>query len=274
MNLGKIFAFVVIGSCLVTAQQMAEAPPKLKEGFDVNAIDKSVDPCVNFYQYACGTWRQQNPVPPDKSIYGRFSELADRNRLILKRILESASAADSSRSANDQKIGDYYASCMDESAIEQKGTSSLQPEFDRIAALSSKNDLPALMAHYSLIDVNAFFSFGSQQDFKDSTVQIAATSQGGFGLPERDFYFRDDPKSVEIRKHYVQYMQKMLELFGESSADAARDSATAMEIETSLARGSLDNVSRRNPAKVYHRMSLSQLDELTPSFNWNNFATT
>ena len=248
-----------------------KALPKLKEGFDINALDKSVDPCVDFYHYACGKWLRANPVPPDRAIYGRFSELEDRNRTILSEILEKASDSNASRTGNEQKIGDYYASCMDESGIERKATAALAPEFSRIAALKSKDGLPALVGHFTLVGVNVFAGFGAQQDAKDSTQQIAVIGQGGYGLPERDFYFRDDAKSVEIRKQYIQHAQRMFELLGEKPADAATHAQTVMRIETGLAKGSLDAVSLRDPNKVYHKMSVKDLQALSPAFDWTRF---
>ena len=245
--------------------------PKLRDGFDVNAMDKSVDPCVDFYRYACGTWLKENPVPPEKAVYGRFTELADRNREILRDVLEKSSAPNATRSANEQKIGDYYASCMDETAIEKKGTGALQPELARIDALKGKNLLPSLLAHLSLVGTNAFFGFGAEQDAKDSTQQIAVVGQGGLGLPDRDFYFRDDPKSVETRKQYVQHIENMFELFGEKAKEAAAHSQTAMRIETALAKGSLNRVTRRDPNKVYHKMSVEELQAISPAFEWTKF---
>ena len=264
---------IAIATCAgpAASQQRVDSSRKLKEGFDVNTIDKSIDPCVDFYHYACGTWLKDNPVPPDRAAYGRFSELADRNRAILKDILEKASVPDSGRSANDQKIGDYYASCMDESGIEKKGTTSLQPELNRISRLKAKDELPPLFAHLALVGVNVFFGFGEDQDAKDSTQQIAVVVQGGFGLPDRDFYFRGDAKSVETRRLYVEHIQKMFELFGEKPVDVARNAEAAMRIETALAKASLDNVSRRDPNNVYHRMSLKELQALSPVFNWTSF---
>ena len=144
-------------------------------------MDKSVDPCVDFYRYACGTWLKQNPVPSDKAVYGRSSELADRNREILRDVLEKASTAGADRSANEQKTGDYYASCMDEAAIESKGIAVLRPELDRITGLKSKDALPALLGRFSLLGYNAFFGFGSEQDAKDSTQQIAVVGKAVSG---------------------------------------------------------------------------------------------
>ena len=274
MVLKRWLVVAITAMCFVSPRSSAQASdalPKLQSGFDVNAMDKSIDPCVDFYHYACGTWLKENPVPPDKSAYGRFTELADRNRAILKDVLGKASVPNASRSANEQKIGDYYASCMDENGIEEKGTAPLAPELERISALKNKTSLTPLLAHYSLIGVNAFFGFGVEQDAKDSTQQIAVVGQGGLGLPDRDFYFRDDPKSVEIRRQYVRHMQRMFQLFGENEADAAADAQTTMQMETALARNSLDNVSRRDPNKVYHRMSLKDLQALGSSFSWNQF---
>ena len=277
MRLKSVLVAAIVAMCflgqeaLLSFAQTNDALPKLQSGFDVNALDKSIDPCVDFFHYACGTWLKENPVPPDKAIYGRFTELADRNRAILGDILEKASVPNTSRSTNQQKIGDYYASCMDEGSIEGKGTAPLAPELARISALQAKTGLPPLLAHYSLIGVNAFFGFGVQQDAKDSTQQIAVMGAGGLGLPDRDFYFRDDAKSVEIRNQYAQHAQRMFQLFGEKEAEAATDAQTILRMETALAKGSLDRVSRRDPNKVYHKMSLSDLQAMTPSFDWKQF---
>ncbi len=278
MNFFRTLSVVAALTCallllphVAASQEGTDSHTKLKDGFDVNAMDKSVDPCVDFYRYACGTWLKQNPVPSDKAVYGRSSELADRNREILRDVLEKASTAGADRSANEQKTGDYYASCMDEAAIESKGIAVLRPELDRITGLKSKDALPALLGRFSLLGYNAFFGFGSEQDAKDSTQQIAVVGQGGLGLPDRDFYFRNDPKSVEIRKQYALYMQNMFELFGDTAKDAAAHSQVVMRLETSLAKGSLDKVARRDPNKVYHKMSVSDLQALTPAFRWQSF---
>src|SRR5262249_48166388 len=153
------------------------------DGFDINAMDRTADPCVDFYHYACGTWLKQNPVPSDRAVYGRSTELFDRNRAILREILEKTAIVSPGRSANQQKIGDYYASSVDQDAIESKGISVLGPELRRIDELKNTGALPPLLARYALNGANVFFGFGSEQDAKDSTQEIAVVGQGGFGLP-------------------------------------------------------------------------------------------
>ena len=272
----RIFILVIVATCALRAQDKQTTEPGgpvsgLKGGFDLDALDRSVDPCVDFYRYACGNWLKANPVPPDRSLYGRFSELEDRNRTILAEILEKVSDPHMTRTANEQKTGDYYASCMDESGIEQEGTGVLEPEFARIAALKRKEELAALIGHFSRIGVTALVGFGEQQDPKDSTQQIAVVGQGGFGLPERDFYFRDDSKSVETRKQYLLHAQHMFELFGEKQPVAAAHAQTVMRLETALAKGSLDAVSLRDPTKIYHKTGVKDLQLLTPVFDWSKF---
>jgi endothelin-converting enzyme/putative endopeptidase len=240
-------------------------------GFDISAIDKTANACTDFYQYACGTWMKNNPIPSDQAIWGRFNELQERNREILHQILEKASVQDPHRDATGQKIGDFYSSCMDEKAIDAKGLAPIRPELDRIAALPDKKALTGEIVRLHQQGVDAVFSFGSGQDFKDSTEVIAQADQGGLGLPDRDYYFRTDPKSVELRKQYVAHVQKVFELLGDPPAQAAARAQTVMEIETGLAKGSLDVVARRDPEKIYHRMTEQELESLTPAISWPRY---
>jgi endothelin-converting enzyme/putative endopeptidase len=269
MRLVRVLPITLLFSlCLVQAQTSSPTP---LPAFNADMLDRSVDPCVDFYKFACGKWMAANPIPPDQASWGRFDELAERNREILRDILEKASAPDPTRSAVRQKIGDYYASCMDEKAIDAKGVAPLQPELARIGALRDKSELPELLAHLQRLGANAVFHFTSDQDFKDATQVIAVADQGGLGLPERDYYFRNDPKSVELRKAYVTHVQKMFELMGEPPAQAAADAATVMQMETALAKASMDVVQRREPANVYHKMTVAELAKLSPEFAWNRY---
>ncbi|MGA7299644.1 MAG: M13 family metallopeptidase [Candidatus Sulfotelmatobacter sp.] len=250
-----------------TAPQTFQLIPSLDKGL----MDTGADPCVDFYRYACGNWSKLHPIPNDSPYSDQFYNLEQYNRQVLHQILETAAAPSSERDANSQKIGDYYASCMDDAGIQKKGMAALQPELERINALSSKDRLPELLAHFQLINVNAFLGFGSQQDFKDATREIAVVSQGGLGLPEKDYYLRTGQKDEEIRKQYVQHISNMLKLLGASETQAASDAQAIMKLETALAKVSLDVTSQRDPHNIYHVMSDSGLQALTPTLNWGNF---
>ena len=245
--------------------------PKLVPGFDVNAIDKSAQPCQDFYQYSCGNWLKSNPVPADKASYGRFTELFERNRAVLHQILEKASANDAGRNAVQQKIGDYYASCMDVPAIDAKGLAPAQAELDRINAMKSKADLAPELARLHDMGVNALFELDSQQDAKNSEMMIAAVYQGGQGLPERDFYFNTDPKSQNQRNEYVAHIRKMFELMGDKPDDAQLEATTVMSIETALARSSFKRQDVRDPSKTYHPTKVADLAKSDPAFDWKQY---
>ncbi|MGH9567140.1 MAG: M13 family peptidase, partial [Candidatus Angelobacter sp.] len=227
-------------------KQPAAESPKQIPSFDISALDKSADPCVDFYQYSCGSWMKNNPIPADQASWGRFNELAERNRAILRDILENAAKA-SKRTPNEQKIGDYYASCMDEAAINKKGTAVLKPDIDRIEAIKDKNELPGVVARLHDQGINVLFGFGSGSDFKNAKEVIGQADQGVLSLPDRDYYLKDDPKSVELRKQYVQHVTNMFKLLGDSPEKAQSEADAVMKIETALAKGAMDRVERRDP---------------------------
>ena len=239
--------------------------------FDSSLVDKTVDPCENFYRYSCNGWFKRNPLPPDQTSYGRFTELYELNRLHLRQILEDTSKADPNRTPNEQKIGDEYASCMDTAATDKLGLSPIKPELDRIAALSRRDDLPVLLAHLHTIGVNAFFEFGSDQDYADANQVISSYGGGGLGLPERDYYLRTDPKSIEQRKQYVDHVGKMFVLAGESDAHAAKDAGTVMAIETRLAKASLTITERRDPQNLNHPTNVAAMDKMLTHFNLSDY---
>ena len=200
--------FLLVFACATAMAQTS--------GLDLKAIDPSVSACSNFYQYACGNWRKQNPIPPDRARWGRFDALAEQNLKVERGILEKAAIPSPSRSAVDQKIGDFYASCMDESAIDAKGVSPIVPLLDPIEKMQAKSDLAAELARLQHNGVRALFSFSIRPDAKDVGDQIVNLDQGGLGLPDRDFYLKNDPHSVEIRQKYKDHVRTMFELLAQA----------------------------------------------------------
>jgi len=245
--------------------------PRAVPGFDPGAMDRSAQPCDDFYQFACGTWIKNNPVPADRSRYGRFDELTERNQTTLRTILEGVSKPDPKRSAIDQKIGDYYASCMDESGIEKKGVAALKPDLDRIAAIKSKSEIAGALAHLHNAGASGIFRFGAQPDFKNAKVHIAAVDQGGLALPDRDYYLKDEERFANVRKQYPGHVQKMLELLGDAPDVAAKEAQAVLDIETALAKASLERVKRRDPANIYHKLKKEELAALAPAIDWNAY---
>jgi putative endopeptidase len=256
---------ITLGSTALAQNNSAKSQPVL----DVQSMDTNVDPCTDFFAYSCGGWMKKNPIPPDQSSWSVYSKLEDDNKAILREILESAATPAPDRDATKQKIGDYYAACMDEKAINAAAIKPLQPVLDQIQQLRSHRaiaDIAAVMVYN-----NALFRFRSDQDFKDSTQVIAEVDQGGIGLPDRDYYLKTDAASVEIRKKYIAHLQKMFALLGDKPGLASEEAQTVVRIETALAKASLTRVERRDPPKLYHKMTVEQLIALSPSFRWKTY---
>jgi putative endopeptidase len=243
----------------------------LPPGLDTRFMDTTADPCVDFFQYACGNFTKVYPIPNDRSDYDAFSIMSDYSEVVLHAMLETAAAGGANRTPNEQKIGDFYASCTDADAIDRNGLKPLQPELERIAALKSKDELPELFAHYQLINDTAWFSYGEQQDFTDARKQIAIVDQAGLGLPERDYYLRTGDVAEKTRTQYVQHITNILKLMGEPESKAAADAQKIMQLETALAKASMDITSRRDPKNIYHLMPVSQLATLAPGIAWDRF---
>jgi endothelin-converting enzyme/putative endopeptidase len=236
-------------------------------------MDKTADPCVDLYQYSCGGWMKKNPIPPDQARWSVYGKLANDNQRYLWGVLEDAAKPNPTRTATQKLIGDYFAACMDETAINQLGIKPLQADLDSIASLRSVDEIPGWLGkqHLAFQGSGMMFGFGSEQDAKNSKETIAAAYQGGLSLPDRDYYITDDARSKELREKYLAHVTKMMQLAGDSLEKAAAEAKTIMEIETALAKASLTRVERRDPYKNYHRMHFAELAKTTPRFNWNDY---
>jgi endothelin-converting enzyme/putative endopeptidase len=268
---------------ITAAQAATAAPAKAAErplqalpytpSLDVPSMDRAADPCVDFYQYTCGGWMKNNPIPPDQARWSVYGKLATDNLQFLWGILEDLSKPAASRTPAQQKIGDYFASCMDLAAIEKRGLEPIQPVLKQIAEMKSKAEFGSWLAKQHTEDglSGLLFGFGSNQDFGNATEVIGFAVSGGLGMPDRDYYLKTDPKSVEQRQKYVEHVAKMLALSGEPEARAKADAATVMRMETALAAATLSRVDKRDPYKLYHKMTPEALANLDPSFDWKAY---
>jgi putative endopeptidase len=266
----------------VPSSQSAPAPEKrpltalpYTPSLDVPSMDLTANPCNDFYQYVCGGWMKNNPIPPDQAAWSVYGKLSEENGQFLWGVLEDVSQPRADRTPSQQKIGDYFQSCMDDTQVESLGSTPLQPVLNAIASLKGKKELASLLADQHMKDTGSgwVFGFGSDQDFGDATQVIAFAHAGGLSLPDRDYYTKTDEKSKKTRQQYAAHVAKMLQLIGESKAESEKDAKTVLRIETDLAKVALTRVERRNPYNLYHKMSAQELEKLTPSFDWKTYLT-
>ena len=239
---------------------------------DLSSMDRTVDACVDFYQYACGGWQKKNPIPPDQTSWSVYAKLFEDNLNFLHGILEQAAANDPRRNVVTREVGDFYAACMDEAAVEKRGVSAIHAQLEAISALQSAPELSVLVARLQLAyGGKILFGAGSTQDPDNSEQVIAALDQGGLGLPDRDYYTKDDAKSKETRERYLVHVEKIFGLLGDSPAAAKSNAETVMRLETGLAKASLTRVQRRDPYNLKHKMKVAELEALAPNFDWTSY---
>jgi putative endopeptidase len=271
-----VFLLLAFAAALAQKTSSSDMPkePKSTEGFSIANIDKSVDPCVDFYQYACGNWMKNTTIPADQPQWASFVEVEERNLLTLKDILEKASANDPSRPPVTQKIGDYYDSCMDEKTVDEKGLDPLKPELDRVAAVKDKGELMEAIGRAFMIGPNPLFNFYSNSDLHNAGMVIANIDQGGLSLPDRDYYIKDDDaKRVKIRNEFVDHVAATFKLAGQSPEQASASAQTVLRLETALAKASMDRTLRRDPKNRDHKMSRADVIAMAPSFHLDRYWT-
>jgi putative endopeptidase len=245
-------------------------PPKKPLMFDLSSIDKTADPCTDFYKYACGNWMKNNPIPPTEVRWGSFNTLADENNYLLWKDLKAA--ADAPKTPLQKKYGDFYAACMDTSVADKEGAKPIEPELATIAAFDDKKKIASLdLTLEEKFGGGTLIGVGVGQDQKDSSQQILQTGQGGLTLPDRDYYLSTEDRMVKIRQEYVAHVTKMFVLLGDTQDEAAKEAADVMKVETALAEGSMARVEMRDPAKRYHIMTVAEVQELTPEFDWKTY---
>src|SRR5271169_1279269 len=238
-------AFFLIVTAASFSQSASAAKPGA--GFSIDNIDKSFDPCVDFYQYACGNWIKNSEIPADRPAWQSFSQLNESNLEIERRILEKAAAGGARRNTIDQKIGDLYGSCMDDKAVEARGIAPIKPELDRIAAVKDKGALIDEIGHLRMVGGSSLFSFYANSDLHNADQVIAYIDQGGLSLPDRDYYIKDDADKVEMRKHLAEYVKQVFTLAGQTPQQAASSAQQVLLVETLLAADSMDRTKMRDP---------------------------
>jgi putative endopeptidase len=266
--MGIILAMLGISSAALALSEQDS------EGLQLSWINPAISPKEDFYNFANGTWKKNNPIPPDYASWGSFNIVQEKvNNAVHQMLIASAADKKATPGSIKQKVGDFYFSGMDEASINKLGYKPLQPEFAQIDAIKNLADLQKEITHLQQIGVDALFEFSNMQDFKNSKKMIGTASQGGLGLPDRDFYLNEAKKFQQTRQAYVQHVTTMLQLLGDSPDTAAKAAATVMNIETTLAKASLTQAEQRNPHAIYHMKDLRELAEITPNFSWPRYLT-
>ena len=254
------------------AQKAQEPVLPYYPSLDLRSMDRSIDPCVNFYEYSCGGWKKNNSIPADQTSWSVYAKLYQDNLNFLRAILEEAAVDSPKRDLVTKEIGDFYAACLDEATVEKRGIAPVQNELDAIARLKSARDLAPLIARLQLAHGQVIlFNSGSMQDLDNSEQVIAEIDQGGLGLPDRDYYTKEDEKSKETRARYLEHVERVFELMGENEAAAKKNAATVMRLETDLAKASMTRTDRRDPYKLKHKMKVEELGALAPRFDWKAY---
>jgi putative endopeptidase len=262
---------LIVGSLGVLRANSGRAEGESGWGFSEANLDRSCKPCDDFNQFAMGGWMKNNPIPAEYPNWGSFTMLADRNQTVLRTILEDAAKANAAAGSNQQKIGDFYASCMDTTAIEAGGVKPLAADFAAIDRVKSASELQPLIARLQQTGGGFLFRFGATQDLDESSQVIAEINQGGLGLPDRDYYTRTDDKSVQLRKDYEAHVAKMFALAGDGEDKTTAEAKAVTALETALANASMSRVQMRDPHAVWHKMTLPQLKELAPGWGWEAY---
>ncbi|MGA2050627.1 MAG: M13 family metallopeptidase [Terracidiphilus sp.] len=266
------FAFAALLALPAASQSASEVTLPYSPSLDITSMDKTIDPCADFYTYSCGGWQKQNPIPADQTSWSVYAKLYQDNMKFLRGILEEAAANKTGRNKVTQEIGDFYGACMDESTVNQRGVGAIQPQLDAIAAMKSTRDVAPLAAHVTLpFGQTLLFGAGSAQDPDNSEQEIADLDQGGLGLPDRDYYTKEDSKSKEIRERYLQHAQAIFQLLGDTPEAAKKNADTVMRMETALAKASWTRVEQRNPYNLKNKMKMSDLENLAPNFDWTTY---
>jgi putative endopeptidase len=270
--IGLLLAGMAAGQDSNAGKSAPEPALPYTPSLDLASMDKTVDPCVNLYQYSCGGWKKNNPIPPDQTSWSVYGKLYQDNLQFLKGILDQSSADKPGRTVVEQEIGTFYAACMDEAAAEQQGLAPIRPDLDAVANLRSAREIAPLVARLQLVyGRKMLFAGGSTQDPDDARQIIAEIDQGGLGLPDRDYYAKEDTKSKETQARYVRHVQRVFELMGGGPEGAKKDAETVMRLETALAKASMTRVDRRNPYNLKHKMKLAELVKLAPNLDWKTY---